>query len=172
MKSNAPRNFGVVLFDGFQAMDAFGPLDVLSIFSNMAGAPSQMCLSILSATLDPVPTLVSGLGETFRQMVVPTHTFDTAPENIEVLLVPGGRGTRSIEATQPAVDYIKATYPKLRYLLTVCTGSALVARTGLLDGKSATSNKMAFQWVRKLVHRRTYIQQIVAWRSTKLTNTL
>jgi transcriptional regulator GlxA family with amidase domain len=55
-------------------------------------------------------------------------------------MIPGGLGTRSplINAT---IDYIGATYPKVKYLITVCTGSALAARAGILDGKRATTNK-------------------------------
>jgi transcriptional regulator GlxA family with amidase domain len=42
--------------------------------------------------------------------------------------------------------YIKSAFPKLRYLITVCTGSGLVARTGILDGRRATTNKRNFRW--------------------------
>lgn len=73
----------------------------------------------------------------------PTHTLDTVPDDLDVLIIPGGLGTRSplINAT---IAYVTETYPKLDYLLTVCTGSALAARAGLLDGRRATTNKA--QW--------------------------
>lgn len=141
--SGPPSKYGVVLFDGFQSLDVFGPMDILNILSQTA--PIQ--LSVLSATADPVSTHVKAISHTIGQAIVPTHAFQNAPDDIEVLLVPGGKGTRDLELTQPAVDYIKAAYPKLRYLLTVCTGSALAARAGALDGLRATSNKIAFQWV-------------------------
>ena len=47
----------------------------------------------------------------------------------------------------PAVEFVGRAFPKLRFLLTVCTGSALAAKAGVLDGKKATSNKAAFDWV-------------------------
>lgn len=142
--STPPKKFGVVLFPGFQALDVFGPLDILNLLSKYT---PQLELYILSKTLYPVPTKAYVKGFEMSQSVVPTHTFDNAPDDIEVLLVPGGFGTRQPDLVESAVDFVKSAFPKLRYLLTVCTGSALVAMTGLLDGKRATSNKRAFSWV-------------------------
>lgn len=138
-----PKKYAVVLFPGFQALDVFGPLDILNFLSKS----TPLELYILSTTLDPVSTLLEGSDLTVGQRIVPTHRFDHAPDDIEVLLVPGGIGTRRIEATQPAADFIARTAPKVSFLLTVCTGSALVARTGVLDGRKATSNKKGFDWV-------------------------
>ncbi|KAK8915245.1 hypothetical protein H634G_08125 [Metarhizium anisopliae BRIP 53293] len=139
MKS--PNKFAVLLFDGFQALDVFGPLDVL----NMLAMNNTLELSIISTSLDPVTACT---GPSIRQHILPTHDLHNSPEDIEVLLVPGGRGTRDTGSTQPQVDFIKSRYPKLQYLLTVCTGAALAARAGVLDGKKATSNKAAFEWVK------------------------
>lgn len=75
------------------------------------------------------------------QSVVPTHTFATAPK-LDLLLVPGGQGARgSSSEIEAAISYIRDAYPQLGYLLTVCTGSGLAARAGVLDGKRATTNK-------------------------------
>ncbi|TPX16103.1 uncharacterized protein E0L32_004098 [Thyridium curvatum] len=139
----APTKYAVALFDGFQSLDVFGGLDALNSLSRT----HPLELSILAPTLDPVSTLVRPTPGWIGQSVVPTHTYASAPEDIEVLFVPGGFGTREIEATQVVVDFVKARYPKLRYLLTVCTGAALAARTGILDDKEATTNKKSFAWV-------------------------
>ncbi|ORY61748.1 class I glutamine amidotransferase-like protein [Pseudomassariella vexata] len=140
---NPPTKYGVLLFPGFQALDVFGPLDILNILSKYH-RPKPMDLVVVAATLDPVSTTVSDAE--FGQRIVPTHTFDTAPEDIEVLLVPGGMGTREDAIAGPAIAYVKKIFPKLRYLLTVCTGSALVAQAGLLEGKRATTNKTVWKW--------------------------
>ena len=138
-----PTNFGVILYPGFQALDAFGPLDALNILSQRF--PIQ--LSILARTLEPVST------KTFinpqsncAQSIVPTHTFDSPPENLEVLLIPGGHGGHSDEAMAPVIKFIAATYPSLQCLITVCTGSSIAARSGILDGRRATSNKESWKW--------------------------
>ena len=142
-----PKKFGVVVFPGFQALDAFGPLDILNQLSTHFEPELELC--VLAATADPVPTRapVEGKTPSMAQSIVPTHTFANAPPDIEALLVPGGFGTRQPAISQPAVDFIRSAFPGLRYLLTVCTGSALAAMAGVLDGKRATSNKVALEWV-------------------------
>ncbi|KAI0434889.1 ThiJ/PfpI family protein [Xylaria sp. FL1042] len=137
----APTKFGVVLFPGFQALDAFGPLDALNSLSQT----TPLELSILAVTLDPVSTKIERPGS-IGQTVVPTHTFDQCPEDLEVLLVPGGLGTRDPTVTAPIVEFLKRVFPRLRYLLTVCTGSAILAQSGLLDGRRATTNKRGWEW--------------------------
>ncbi|SCO90667.1 related to ThiJ/PfpI family protein [Fusarium oxysporum] len=138
-----PTKYAVALFPGFQALDVFGPLDVL----NFTSKRQPLELSLLHTSLDPVSTLEDDSSGRIGQSVVPTHTYDNAPEDIEVLLVPGGRGSRNPENVKRAREFVKERYPKLRFLLTVCTGSAIVAQSGLLDGKEATSNKRSFDWV-------------------------
>ncbi|KAI0405949.1 class I glutamine amidotransferase-like protein [Xylaria palmicola] len=137
----APTKFGVVVFPGFQALDVFGPVDVLNNMSRTTDLEFVM----LAASLDPVNTRVEGRGQ-IGQSVVPTHTFDDCPNDLEVLLVPGGFGSRDPAITAPVADFVKRVYPKLRFLLTVCTGSAIVAQSGVLDGRRATSNKKSWGW--------------------------
>ncbi|KAH7253388.1 hypothetical protein FSOLCH5_014145 [Fusarium solani] len=138
-----PTKYAVALFRGFQALDVFGPIDALNYMSRN----QPLSLSILHTSLEPVTTLVDSTPGRIGQSVVPTHTYDTAPEDIEVLLVPGGMGTRDPENIARVRQFIKERYPKLRYLLTVCTGSAIAAQSGVLDGREATSNKRSFSWV-------------------------
>ncbi|KAI0506162.1 class I glutamine amidotransferase-like protein [Xylaria bambusicola] len=135
-----PTKYGVVVFPGFQALDVFGPVDALNNYSQTA--PLEFAL--LAATMDPVSTKLAQPGA-IGQSVVPTHTFDDCPD-LEVLLVPGGVGNRDPAVRAPIVEFLKRIYPKLRFLLTVCTGSVIVAESGLLDGRRATSNKRSWDW--------------------------
>src|SRR5687767_13703057 len=125
----APAHYAMAQLPDFQAIDVFRTLDALNFLSKKT--PQE--LYVVAQTLDPVSTRLEGSDLTIGQSVVPTHTFENAPEDIEVLLVPGGIGTRALELTQPVVDFVKKTYPKLNFLLTVCTGSALTARSGVMD---------------------------------------
>ncbi|KAF3480971.1 ThiJ/PfpI family protein [Arthroderma uncinatum] len=143
-----PANFGVVLFPAFQALDVFGPIDALNLLS----LTRKLNLSIIAETLDPVSTQVRSpninrFGSSFGEAVLPTHTFDTAP-SLDVLLIPGGFGTEAPDLG-PLLAYIKRTYPSLKYILTVCTGSELLAKTGILDGRYATTNKQVYNRVVK-----------------------
>jgi putative intracellular protease/amidase len=146
MAPSTPTKIGVILFPGFQLLDITGPLDVL----NLLAAQTPLQLSILAATLDPVSTqhdLNASTSPTFHQSIVPTHTFATAPDDLEVLIIPGGYGSREEEGIEGVVEFVKGYYGRVRWCLTVCTGSAILAKSGVLDGKRATSNKKAFSWV-------------------------
>ncbi|KAJ5174326.1 uncharacterized protein N7482_000203 [Penicillium canariense] len=134
-------HIGVVLYPGFQALDAFGPLDCINVLS----WTENISLSLLSTTLDPVSTKPPTSPGATGQSILPTHTFATAPP-LDVLLIPGGRGSRgSSPPVQEAIAFITNTYPSLKYLITVCTGSGLAARARVLDRRRATTNKSSWQ---------------------------
>jgi len=138
-----PTLFGVVVFPGFQALDAFGPLDALNTLAHSI----PLNLSVIAATLDPVSTkpnpsanFPNPHNSNFAQSILPTHTFDNAPA-LDVLIIPGGMGSADPEILS-AVNFVKKVYPDLKYLITVCSGATIAARAGVLDGKRATTNKM------------------------------
>ncbi|BCS28124.1 DJ-1/PfpI family protein [Aspergillus puulaauensis] len=141
-----PKNYGMLLFRGFEILDVFGPLEALSW---VARRHDNISLSLISQSLDPVTTApytpaMNPFNASFFPTINPTHTLESAPE-LDVLIVPGGLGTRAPDSTlAPLLNYIKTTYPRLQYLITICTGSTLVARTGILDGKRATTNKASW----------------------------
>ncbi|KAG5636623.1 hypothetical protein H0H81_007391 [Sphagnurus paluster] len=139
-----PVSFGVLVFPGFQALDVFGPLDAFNTLFFAFGAPLK--LSIIAESLDPVstrPRTAPPGASDFDESIVPTHTYDTAPP-LDVLIVPGGRGTRDAVTVQRAIEFVGEIYPKLRYLITVCTGAGIAARAGVLDGRRATTNKKSW----------------------------
>ncbi|KAL8809694.1 MAG: hypothetical protein Q9223_003283 [Gallowayella weberi] len=140
-----PSRFGVLVFPAFQALDAFGPLDAL----NGLSWTHPMTLSILTPiqnSLAPLSTLTSiPTSPGFAQSIVPTHTLEDAPE-LDVLLVPGGMGLfdGKAEAVQRMAEFIRKKYPSLHSIISVCNGASLLARSGILAGKSATTNKAFF----------------------------
>lgn len=142
LNSDAPKSFGVVLFPGFQALDAFGPLDALNVLS--LSVPLK--LAVLSSTLEPVSTSLPPSrhprgASTTGQSILPTHTFEDAPDDLDFLLVPGGAGVRLEADVAPHVEFLKRRAKTVKCVMSVCTGAVLLARAGLLDGCSATTNK-------------------------------
>ncbi|KAL3469568.1 class I glutamine amidotransferase-like protein [Aspergillus californicus] len=143
---STPKTYGVLLFRAFELLDVFGPLQALA---NLART-TQLNLVLLSETLDPVTTqpitsAMNKFNSSFFPTINPTHTLDNAPP-LDVLIIPGGLGTRSPYLNR-TIDFIAATYPKVQYMLTICTGSALAARSGVLDGRRATTNKASWSSV-------------------------
>ncbi|KAJ3881600.1 class I glutamine amidotransferase-like protein [Lentinula edodes] len=144
-----PVNFGLLVFPTFQALDAFGPLDVLNLLS----LSFPMNLSIIARTLEPVSTKprdpsLNPLRSNFGESVMPTHDFTNAPP-LDVLIIPGGYGVLA-DDLDPLLEFVRRTYPTLKYLLTICTGSWIAARAGVLDGKRATSNKNGWAMTKEI----------------------
>jgi transcriptional regulator GlxA family with amidase domain len=73
------------------------------------------------------------------------HGLDGCPR-LDLILVPGGIGTRAAVDDHALVDWLRRRSEEAELVMTVCTGSGLLAQTGLLDGRRATTNKMFFSW--------------------------
>ncbi|KAK3321466.1 class I glutamine amidotransferase-like protein [Cercophora scortea] len=139
-----PLSYAILLFRAFDLLDVNGPLSPLQLLAHSY----PLTLSLLARTLDPVTTRpaspsMNPHNASFWPSLTPTHTFATAPENLDVLIVPGGLGSRSPDL-EPEIAYLRAAFPKVRYLITICTGAGVAARAGVLDGRRATTNKRAW----------------------------
>ena len=132
----------VLLFDDYETLDVFGPVE---IFGRLADIYTLKFYS-----------LEGGLVKNGHGVSVVTEKLATSVIDPHVFLIPGGWGTRVEIDNKLLIEQIKAISLTSEYVLTVCTGSALLAKTGLLDGKTATSNKRAYAWV-------TSISEDVLW---------
>lgn len=143
--STLPSRFGMVVYPGFQTLDVYGPLDALFFLS----LSRPINISIISYTLDPISTAIrnqTAIGSTWSTSVITTHTYANPPQDLDVLLIPGGLGNRNLPNAHldEMLDYFRDVYPSLQYIISICTGSGLLARSGLLDGRNATTNKQAW----------------------------
>jgi transcriptional regulator GlxA family with amidase domain len=130
MSDEQPRVLGVVLFPGFEALDVFGPIEM---FGNLFG----MVEIRMVAERPGVVRSAQGFG------VQVDHTFADCPR-LDLVMVPGGMATRE-EANNPVlVGWLGERAAAAEIAMTVCSGTQLLARTGLLDGRRATTNKMFF----------------------------
>ncbi len=80
------------------------------------------------------------------QRVLADRAWDD-PTLLDIVMVPGGRGTRVEVTNQRLLDAVTRHAESAELVTSVCTGAAILARAGLLDGRRATSNKRAFAWV-------------------------
>jgi transcriptional regulator GlxA family with amidase domain len=125
------RRLGVVLFPVFELLDVFGPLEMFGAL------PEQVEITVIAARPGPV-------GSFQGPEVVATHGFTDCPP-LDLLLVPGGFGTREQIANAALLDFVRAQAARAEVTMSVCSGSALLAAAGVLDGRRATSNKMFFR---------------------------
>lgn len=123
------KTIAIVLFDDFETLDVFGPVQ-------MWGRLDDHRLVTVSETGD-LAMSSQGLA------TVVDYSFADAPQ-FDIIMVPGGGGTRR-EVDNPAMlDFLRKQSAGTEWTTSVCTGSALLARAGLLDGRQATSNKRAW----------------------------
>lgn len=119
-----------------QLLDLCGPLDILNVLDRT----HPLRLSILSTSLEPVTTRIPSapIDAPFQQHLVPTHTFAAPPEGVQAIFVPGGFGAR--KPPPELLQYLRenGSAPSVEFLMSVCTGSALLAMAGLLDGKKVS----------------------------------
>jgi transcriptional regulator GlxA family with amidase domain len=80
--------------------------------------------------------------------VTATIRYDAAATP-DIMLIPGGQGTRRLVSDEAFLSWLRAWATPASLVTSVCTGSAVLAAAGLLDGYRATSNKAAFEWVRE-----------------------
>ena len=130
----APLKVGAVLFEGFELLDVYGPLEMFGMLRE------RVRITMLADKAGPVRTLAGPAGLADLSLGE-AGAFD-------VLLIPGGLGTRTAVQDPVLVAHLGRLSAAARFTATVCTGSALLARSGVLDGRRATSNKRAFDWVR------------------------
>lgn len=135
VSSEAPqpksKRIGIVVYDGFETLDVFGPVQ-------MWGRLPDHTLVLVSQDGKPVR---SSQGVT----TAVAHSFADAPQ-VDVLMVPGGMGARREVGNPALLAFLRKQSAGASWTTSVCTGAALLAKAGLLDGRAATTNKIAFDW--------------------------
>jgi len=126
----------ILVFDGVEVLDFCGPFEVFSTArgggTSRGTAPALFQVSTV-AEQDRIITATGGLE------VRPSVTIDTCPP-VEVLIVSGGQGTRREVGNTRLVDWLARRAATTPTIASVCTGAFLLAQSGLLDGKSATTH--------------------------------
>jgi transcriptional regulator GlxA family with amidase domain len=134
MSDPAVRTLGAVLYDKFELLDLYGPLE-------MFGALEQE-LRIVTVAERKGPVASTPGVETLAR-----YDFGDCPQ-LDLILLPGGIGTLAQLGNAALLDFLRKRAAAAELTMSVCSGSALLARAGLLDGRRATSNKMFFQLAR------------------------
>ena len=127
-------NIAIPIFDRLTALDAVGPYEVLS---RLPGARVQFVAA------EPGPKRT----ENGMLALIADLALEEMP-NPEVIVVPGGFGTRALMSDQTMLDWLRAAHQGSRWTTSVCTGALLLAAAGILDGREATTHWLELETLR------------------------
>ena len=148
------RRVAVVLFNGFTVLDVYGPVQAFASCRVQQLDGTRQPLFELFSVAEQAGVVKPGEGPPSYA----EYGFVEAP-TYDLLLIPGGFGTRAAVNNEAFLKQLAEASQRATVTTTVCTGSALLARTGLLDGRPATSNKIAWDWVVQQGPRVKWIRQ-------------
>jgi transcriptional regulator GlxA family with amidase domain len=135
------KKVAIFVFPDVEVMDFAGPFEVFAVSGQRSG-PGFFDVYTVAETRDLILAR-NGL------QVMPHYGFRDCPQP-DILLIPGGYGTRPLLHKPAVLDWIRHTGAQAELLLSVCTGSLLLAKAGLLDGLEATTHFAALDLLREL----------------------
>ena len=127
-----PLRIGGLLYADFELLDLFGPLEMFSMLGSDGAS-----ITLVADTAGPVPSSMGSSGP-LGPKAMADHGFDDAPD-YDVLLIPGGLGTVAALSDERLLGFLRDRAQDTPILASVCSGSALLAKAGVLDGHRATS---------------------------------
>ena len=142
MTGKKTRTLGAVLYEGFELLDLYGPLEMFGSLDAFGTPLHERELRIVTVAAKKGPVASSPGVETLAHF-----DFADCPQ-LDLILLPGGFGTLAELGHEALLDFLRARSREAEVTMSVCSGSALLAKAGLLDGRRATSNKVFFELAR------------------------
>jgi transcriptional regulator GlxA family with amidase domain len=127
------RTVAVLIFEDVELLDFAGPFEVFSSARNITGEHEQLMEVFAVAETPGLVRCRNGLA------VQPAHTLESCPR-ADIIVVPGGAGTRAAEESPELIAWIRERSAEAELTTSVCTGSFLLARAGLLAGRPAATH--------------------------------
>src|SRR5438128_11322466 len=130
------KRVGFVLFPDAEVLDFCGPFEVFSVtrLNEELRLEDPSPFEVVLVAEKAAPVLTTG-----GMKVIPDHTLDDCPP-LDILVVPGGWGTRKEITNEALIAWIAERGKKVDTLTSVCTGALLLGRAGLLNGRRATTH--------------------------------
>ena len=136
------RNVAILMFDDVEVLDFAGPFEVFSVTSELNKSNRPFAVS----TVAEHPSAINARN---GLSINPDCTIFNCPPP-DILIVPGGLGTRKLIDNLAVINWIKDCAQTVELVLSVCTGSLLLAKAGLLEGLAATTHHRALDLLREL----------------------
>src|SRR5262245_53344242 len=150
------KEVGILLFENIEVLDFCGPFEVFSLTrldeEKRREEPSPFQVFLVAETEQPIVA-------TGGMRVLPDFDLDDCPE-LDVLVDPGGLGTRKEMNNEPLLRWIADRSRQVEILTSVCTGAFLLGKAGLLDGKRATTHWRALEWMQELFPKTTVEKEL------------
>lgn len=134
-------NVGIFIFNDVELLDFAGPYEVFSVASEMHDY-KYFSVFTISENGDMIKT-VNGL------KVQPDYSFDTHP-NIDILLIPGGVGSRKLIKNARVLDWVKKNYLRTEVTCSVCSGALVLGKLGLLDNLISTTHHQVIDLLKEI----------------------
>jgi len=146
---------GILIFADVEVLDFCGPFEVFST-ARRPGEPDddKQVFNVLTIAEQKGTIRCRG-----GLLVQPHHAFDNHPP-LDILIVPGGRGTRALTDHRATLDWISTQAASVSLLTSVCTGAGLLGAAGLLEGKRATTHWGAIDWLKQLAPTTTVLENV------------
>jgi transcriptional regulator GlxA family with amidase domain len=139
--SMSKKNTAILLFDDVEVLDFAGPFEVFSITNELN---DYTILNIYTVAQNKSPIIAkNGLS------VNPDYELSEAPKP-DLLIIPGGYGTRKLLQQPGAINWIKDNADPAEKVMSICTGALLLAKAGLLEGLKATTHYQVFDTLAEL----------------------
>ncbi len=129
----AINRVAILLFDGVELLDFAGPFEVFSAARPSPDSPNRLMEVFTVAEQDDPIICRNGL------VVIPSYSLESCPQ-ADILVIPGGQGTRTAIHNQRLIAWICQRAGQVSLTTSVCTGSFLLAKAGLLAGKAVTTH--------------------------------
>jgi len=140
------KQVGIVVFENVEVLDFCGPFEVLSVTrlneERRREEPSPFKVFLVAESTSPVVA-------TGGMKVLPDYSLENCPQ-LDILVVPGGWGTRKEMSNERLLRWITDHSRRVETLASVCTGALLLGKAGLLDGKRATTHWRSLDWMQQL----------------------
>jgi len=143
------RNVAILLFDEIEVLDFAGPFEVFAVTDEIRGYNTFNVFTVA----ENLGTIRSRNG----LKIVPHYTLENCPVP-HLLVVPGGFGTRALLNKLAMLEWIRKRAEKSDLTMSVCTGSLVLAKAGLLDGLRATTHHECFGLLRELAPRTEVVE--------------